>query len=111
MTTPHDDPLPPALRDIAALVVSARTDDGFAPGFADRVADRIARAPEASLVLPAHVRRVVPLVAAASLVLAATNWWSARDSGVSPIAAAIGLPSVTVADALTITGPDTPGVP
>ena len=110
MTTRPDDQLPPALRDVAALVASTRA-DAFAPGFADRVAERVARAREIPIVLPGQVRRLVPLVAAASLVLAATNWWSARDSGASPIAAAIGLPSVTVADALTITAPDTPGAP
>lgn len=106
----HDDrDLPVSVRNLAAVVASARV-DRFAPGFADRVAQRLARDAAAAppLVLPRHVRRVVPLVAAASLALAATNWWSARDAGGSALARALGIPVATVADALTLSNTPTP---
>ena len=80
----------------------------FDAGFADRVmarvaADRAARraAPPLDLVLWRQFRRVVPIAAAASLVLGALNWWAARDTGASPLAGAAGLPPVTLAAAFT----------
>jgi len=82
---------------IAELLGTSRA-DAFAPGFADRVARRVAADRRArgsvATVLPGQFRRIVPALVAASLALAVANWWSGRD--------AAGLPRVTLADALTV---------
>lgn len=112
----HDDrssDIPAELRAVAALVAETRA-DRFTDGFGDRVADRVAERLVATarrddaLVLARHVRRIVPLIAAASLVLAATNWWSARDAAGSTLDRALGIPSATVADALTLSANPNP---
>ena len=83
-------------------------DDGtskFEAGFSGRVLDRI-RSRDASHVVSFDEallrlsRRVLPAVAAASLALAALNWWNARDTGASTLAAVAGLPAVTLGAAL-----------
>jgi hypothetical protein len=87
--------------DALESLVRSAAPNGFAPGFADRVATRLRADGSASLAeaLERQVRRIVPLVAAASLVLAAYNWWSARDSSASALDAALNLPRVTVSAA------------
>ena len=44
-----------------------------------------------STALERQFRRVVPIAAAASLVLAAYNWWGARENASSPLDAALNL--------------------
>ncbi len=118
--------------DIESLLRAART-ERFAPGFADRVATRLAderraaeRGAETGRGVPSLTAarplsgslsrqglRLVPAVLAASLVIGAVNWWHARESdaeyggaAASPLAGAIGLSRVTVASALTVSGAD-----
>ena len=90
--------------ELEPLLRAARA-DAFAPGFADRVLRRVGERQDVSTVLARQFVRLVPAVLAASLALAATNWWHARDSAASPLAGAIGLPGATVAAALTLDGP------
>jgi len=95
--------------DRLAELLRADRARAFAPGFADRVLARVAHdraahdraAANVTQVLPRQVARVLPAVLAASLVLAAVNYWRGGTAG-SPLAGAIGLPSVTVASALTL---------
>ena len=82
-------------------------DDGttkFETGFSGRVMDRIRdqrpRVLSFDEALMRQSRWVLPAVAAASLALAALNWWSARDTGASTLAAVAGLPAVTLGAAL-----------
>lgn len=91
--SPAGDSLERMLRDAAPA--------SFAPGFNDRVrarlsAERVQALPHA---LERHFLRIVPLVAAASLLLAAYNWWGARDTTSSALDAALNLPSVSVPSA------------
>jgi hypothetical protein len=85
---------------LASLIREAAP-TGFAPGFADRVAARLRADGSASLsdALERQVRRVVPLVAAASILLAAYNWLNAHGSGSSALDAALNLPRVTLSAA------------
>lgn len=73
----------------------------FGAGFTSRVMHRIDRERTASLstALEKQFLRVVPILAAASLMLAAYNWWGARNSSGSAIDAMLRLPQVTVASA------------
>ena len=82
-------------------LVRSAAPTGFAPGFSARVVARLRADGGISLseALERQVRRVLPLVAAASLVLAAYNWWSARGSSTSALDAALNLPRVTVSAA------------
>jgi hypothetical protein len=95
----HDDPTPPD-DSLDALVRSAAP-TSFAPGFSDRVTARLRADGNLSLTdaLERQVRRVVPIVAAASLLLAAYNWWEARGSSSSALDAALNLPRVTLSAA------------
>ena len=52
-----------------------------------------------SAALERQFRRVVPIVAAASLMLAAYNWWGGRDSASSPLEAALNLPRISLSSA------------
>jgi hypothetical protein len=85
---------------IARLVRSARP-VSFETGFAERVAARLVAEGASSLSrsLERQFVRVVPLVAAAALVLAAYNLWGARGTSASPIDAALNLPQVTLSAA------------
>jgi hypothetical protein len=91
LSSPDDDA-------ITRLVRVARP-TGFAAGFADRVGVRLAaeRQQAVSRSLERQFLRIVPLVAAASLMLAAYNWWGARGTSASPIDAALNLPQITLA--------------
>jgi hypothetical protein len=86
--------------DLASLLRQA-SPAAFDAGFAERVATRLAAAREMSVAaaLERQFRRVVPLVAAASLVLAAYNWWGARESASSPLDAVLNLPRVSLSTA------------
>jgi hypothetical protein len=87
--------------DALESLVRSAAPTGFAPGFSSRVVARLRADGGISLsaALERQVRRVLPLVAAASLVLAAYNWWSARGSSTSALDAALNLPRVTVSAA------------
>ncbi len=88
----HDDALGALLR--------ASAPDRFDAGFSGRVLTR-RRAEEQSWAagLQRQFFRVVPLAAAAALLLASMNWWSARSSHASVIDAALNLPQVSLATA------------
>ena len=92
------------LEPIAALVREAapvRFDDGFA----QRVLDRVSRQREAPVVvaLERQFLRIVPLAAAATILLAAFNWWGGRSNSSSVIDAALNLPQVTLSTAYSPT--------
>jgi hypothetical protein len=74
---------------------------GFDAGFAERVRARLADARVQTLphALEHHFVRIVPLAAAAALLLAAFNWWAARGTATSTFDAALNLPQVSVAAA------------
>jgi hypothetical protein len=93
---PHMSPTDP----LNALVQGAAP-SAFAPGFADRVRARLAaeRAHALPHALERHFLRIVPLAAAAALLLAAYNWWGARETASSALDAALNLPQVTIASA------------
>lgn len=83
----------------------------FAPGFADRVMRRVLEQPSPTfdLVLVRHARRLLPALAAASLLLAAWNYVSLRDRTPSAIGAMLGMSSTSAsgsssADAFTVRG-------
>ena len=94
-----DDRNEPREEAIAALL-RANAPDRFDAGFSERVLTRL-RAEETSLTaaLQRQFVRIVPLAAAASLVLAALNWWGARSTHTSVIDAALNLPQVSLATA------------
>ena len=87
--------------DALASLIRGAAPTSFAAGFADRVGARLSADKSGSLsdALERQVRRIVPFVAAASLVLAAYNWWSARGTSSSAIDAALNLPRVTLSAA------------
>jgi hypothetical protein len=101
MSSKRDDPLEHTLRDAAPR--------RFAAGFADRVAARLATEPIASMavdfdeVLQRQFVRIVPVLAAASLILALYGWWGGRNSADSLIDATLNLPQVSLA---TVYGPE-----
>lgn len=92
-SSPRGDPLESLLRDAAPAA--------FAPGFGERVRARVAaeRAQALPHALEKHFLRIVPLAAAAALLLAAYNWWGARGTTASALDAALNLPQVTIASA------------
>ena len=92
-TSPHDDPLAALLRQAAPT--------GFGPGFGERVHARLdaERAQALPHAIERHFMRIVPLVAAASLLLAAYNWWGARGTAASALEAALSLPQISIASA------------
>ncbi|MEO7084332.1 MAG: hypothetical protein ABI442_17195 [Gemmatimonadaceae bacterium] len=89
--------------DSFATLVRGAAPTAFEPGFTDRVLARLRAEREHpfSLVLERQFRRIVPLLAAASLLFAAYNWWSSRDTASSVIDAALNLPRVSMASAYT----------
>jgi hypothetical protein len=86
--------------DIEALVRESAP-SSFDEGFSGRVASRLRENRELSLTaaLERQFRRVVPIAAAASLMLAAYNWWGGRDSGSSPLDAMLNLPRISLSSA------------
>ena len=95
----HDDQA--SSDDALETLVRSGAPASFAPGFSDRVAARLRADGTVSLseALERQVRRVLPFVAAASLLLAAYNWWEARGSASSALDAALNLPDVTLSAA------------
>jgi hypothetical protein len=101
MTLNRDDRLEHRLRDAAPK--------GFRAGFADRVNARLAiervatgrpggRATlDFTAVLERQFLRVVPLLAAASLILALYGWWGGRATSDSLLDATLRLPQVSIA--------------
>ena len=89
----HDDPL--------SSLIHASAPRGFGAGFTDRVVARLNAERESTLssALERQFRRVVPIAAAASLILAAYNWWGARGSEASAFEAALNLPRVSLSAA------------
>jgi len=87
------DPLAALARDAAPT--------RFADGFTDRVLERVRASREVPLVasLERQFLRIVPLAAAATILLATYNWWGGRDSSRSAIEAALNLPQVTLSSA------------
>ena len=79
---------------------TTRFEAGFSAGVVDRIRAERTHVVSFDEALLRQSRRLLPAVAAASLVLAALNWWSARDSGASTLAAVAGLPAVTLGAAL-----------
>jgi len=88
-----DDRLASLLHDAAPTAFDAR--------FAGRVQARLIEARGQTLprALEHHFVRIVPLAAAAALLLAAFNWWDARGTAKSTLDAALNLPQVSVAAA------------
>jgi hypothetical protein len=89
----HDDRLASLLGDAAPAA--------FGPGFGDRVRARLIaeRAQTLPRALEQQFVRIVPLAAAAALLLAAFNWWGARETSKSTFDAALNLPQVSIAAA------------
>ena len=84
----------------------------FADGFADRVTARLAAsAPRLELVrtrdlefgdaLQRQFVRIVPILAAASMLLGMYSWWNGRGMADSLIDAALNLPQVNIATGYT----------
>jgi len=86
--------------EMDALVRSAAPEH-FAEGFSGRVLARLRadHEPSLSTTLERQFIRIVPLAAAASLLLAAYNWWGTHETSSSAIDAALNLPQVTLASA------------
>jgi hypothetical protein len=91
----NDDP-----SEIGAMVRAARR-DRFAPGFADRVMDRLRETTVLSLGarMQRPFRWLVPAAVAAILFLGFLNIRAAGATGVGTLDAALGLPHVTLSSA------------
>jgi hypothetical protein len=90
-------------RDSIGALVRESAAKNFGDGFGNRVGARL-RATESSVsaALERQFRRVVPIAAAASLMLAAYNWWGGRDSASSPLEAALNLPRISLSSAYSM---------
>jgi hypothetical protein len=88
-----------------APLVRAAAPANFDDGFSDRVLSRLSAGREQAFTnaLARQVRFVVPLAAAAAILLAAFNWWGARGTSASPFDAALNLPAVTLSSAYSVT--------
>ena len=84
-----------------AMLVRAAAPHSFGSGFRDRVLSSIAERRDTTLVtaLERQFIRIVPLAAAAALLLAGYNWWGGRDTSATTLDAALNLPQVTLATA------------
>lgn len=78
----------------------------FATGFAERVMKRVGERESLDLALVRQARRVLPALAAASLMLAAWNYVSLRDRAPSTLGAVLGVASTsgTASAALSTNG-------
>ena len=85
-------------------LVRAAAPAAFSAGFEDRVIRRLHADTEIPLsaALERQFKRIVPFAIAASLLLAAYNWWGSRGSGRNAIEAALSLPQVSLASAYTL---------
>jgi len=88
-----------------AATIRAAAPAAFDAGFSDRVMTRlnVQREQAFTSALNRQFRLVVPLAAAAALILAAFNWWGARGTAASPFDAALNLPQVTLSSAYSVT--------
>jgi peptidoglycan/LPS O-acetylase OafA/YrhL len=95
--TDHD----PDISEPLASLVRHAVPLGFGDGFAERVATRIEheRATSLSSALERQFLRIVPAVAAATMLFAAYNWWGAHATTASMLDAALDLPQVTLSSA------------
>jgi hypothetical protein len=104
MTDHRHDDLERLLRDAAPR--------RFADGFAARVTARLARdIPQLHLVAPRELEfgealqrqfvRIVPILAAASMLLGVYSWWNGRATADSLLDATLNLPPVSIATAYT----------
>jgi len=104
MTDDRHDGLESRLRDAAP--------QRFADGFVDRVTARLAnhgrrlhlvatREIEFVEVLQRQFVRIVPILAAASMLLGAYSWWNGRGTADSLLDATLHLPQVSIATAYT----------
>ncbi|HEY4216494.1 MAG TPA: hypothetical protein VGM67_05120 [Gemmatimonadaceae bacterium] len=88
---------------IAALSALVRdgSPHGFDPGFRQRVLSSVKSHRDATIgaALERHFVRIVPLAAAATLLLAGYNWWGGRTTSETTLDAALNLPRVTLAAA------------
>jgi hypothetical protein len=95
--THHDPRLDPSIATLVRGAAPAR----FGDGFSARVLARVHAQRDSSLVhaLERQFVRIVPLAAAATVLLAAYNWWGARATAASALDAALNLPQVTLSSA------------
>lgn len=77
---------------------------GFGAGFADRVMERLAAAESMPVMLQRLFFRLVPVAAAAAILLGAINLRQSRASGQTFIERVLGLPAVTLANAYAFEG-------
>ena len=76
----------------------------FSPAFDDRVMARIATAANDApalmfeRALTRQTRRMLPALAAASMAIAAWNWWSVRESAPSTFSAILGVAGTVQSD-------------
>lgn len=96
---------PSSIDETTARVIRLARPTAFAPGFRDRVVARLIAEREQSIsrALERQFLRIVPLAAAAALLLAAYNIWGARGTAASPLEAVLNLPEVTLATAYSAT--------
>ncbi len=89
--------------DRVATLVHHAAPRRFDDGFADRVLAHVRSRRDSAIgaALERQFLRIVPLVAAAALVLAAYNWWGGRTNAASALDAALNLPQVTLSSAYT----------
>lgn len=81
----------------------------FAVGFAGRVTERLAReraglserSTDFTAALERNFVRIVPMLAAASLILAIYSWWGGRNTADSLLDATLNLPQVSIATVYT----------
>ncbi len=85
--------------DAVGALLRANAPDRFDAGFTDRVLTRLREDQSLSAALQRQFVRIVPLAAAASLLLASINWWGGRSTHASVIDAALNLPQVNLATA------------
>jgi hypothetical protein len=90
--------------DALGALLRANAPDRFDPGFSERVLARL-HGEQLSLTaaLQRQFLRIVPLAAAAALLLAAINWWGGRSTDASVIEAALNLPQVSLSTAYSST--------
>jgi hypothetical protein len=106
MSNKRDEELEHLLRDAAP--------DHFAEGFRERVVARAARHPGVvgrihprgveltfSEILERQFMRIVPILAAASILLGVYSWWGGRGTSDSILDAALRLPQVSIAAVYT----------
>jgi hypothetical protein len=92
---PADERVGRLLRDAAP----ARFDRGFSDRVVARLAEggRMASALDFTAALERHFLRVVPILAAASLILGLYSWWGGRQTADSLLDATLRLPQVSIA--------------